>query len=138
MKGFKTFLMQGSVIVTAVGLVVALAFSALVSAFTTNVITPLVNAAGGSKNVGLGFHVHGQLIDLGAFISGIINFIIFMAVVYYAIVVPYRKYEARRGHTVFGPPAPTKKCPECLSGDLPVAATRCLHCGIPVPLGASA
>jgi large conductance mechanosensitive channel len=136
MQGFKKFLMQGNVIVAAVGLVVALAFSGLVTSFTTNIITPLVNAIGGGKNTGLGFHVHGQLVNIGAFISGIIYFAIFMAVVYYAIVVPYRTSEARRGRTVFGDPAPTKTCPECLSGDLPVAATRCLHCGTQVPAAA--
>jgi large conductance mechanosensitive channel len=45
LKGFKNFLMQGDLIVIAVGLVIALAFSALIKAFTDNVITPLVNAA---------------------------------------------------------------------------------------------
>ena len=45
-KGFKGFLMQGNLIVIAVGLVVALAFSTLIKAFTDNIITPLVNAAG--------------------------------------------------------------------------------------------
>ena len=34
-RGFKNFLMRGDVIVVAVGLVVALAFSALITAFTT-------------------------------------------------------------------------------------------------------
>ena len=47
LKGFKRFLMQGNLIVIAVGLVVALAFSTLIKAFTDNVITPLINAAGG-------------------------------------------------------------------------------------------
>jgi len=56
-----------------------------------------------------------------------------MSVVYFVIVVPYRHSEARRGRSVFGPPAPTKQCPECLSADLPVAATRCMHCGVVVP-----
>ena len=46
-KGFKNFLMQGDLIVIAVGLVVALAFSTLIKAFADSIITPLVNAAGG-------------------------------------------------------------------------------------------
>lgn len=136
--GFKNFLMQGNVIVTAVGLVIALAFSTLVKAFTDNVITPLVNAAGGGGTTGLGVHVNGQLLNFGAFVSAIIYFAIFMAVVYFLIVVPYRSYEARRGNTVFGPAAPTQTCPECLSDDLPVKATRCKHCAVqlqPAPDG---
>jgi large conductance mechanosensitive channel len=128
LKGFKNFLMQGELIVIAVGLVVALAFSTLIKAFTDNIITPLVNAAGGGGSTGLGVHVKGQLINFGAFISAIIYFVIFIGVIYFAIVVPYRAYEARRGNTVFGEPGPTKSCPECLSGELPLAATRCKYC----------
>ena len=130
MKGFKNFLMQGELVVIAVGLVVALAFSTLIKSFTDNIITPLINsvAGGGSSGEGLGWTINGQRIDLGAFISAIIYFIIFMAVVYYLIVVPYRHYMARRGTTVFGEPAPSKECPQCLSGGLPLAATKCKFC----------
>ena len=132
LRGFKNFLMRGDLIVIAVGLAIALAFSTLIKAFTDAIITPLVNAAGGGKSVGLGVHVNGQLINFGAFISAIIYFIIFVAVVYFAIVVPYRAYQARRGLTVFGDPRPLKPCPECLSDDIPAEATRCRHCGIPL------
>jgi large conductance mechanosensitive channel len=128
-RGFKNFLMQGDLIVIAVGLVIALAFSTLIKAFTDNVITPLVNAAGGGGVNGLGVHVNGQLLNFGAFVSAVIYFIIFMAVIYFVIVVPYRAYAARRGVTVFGDPAPVKTCPECLSEDVPAGATRCKYCG---------
>jgi large conductance mechanosensitive channel len=130
LRGFKNFLMQGDLIVIAVGLVVALAFSTLIKAFTDNIITPLVNAAGGGGANGLGVHVKGQLINFGAFVSAIIYFVIFMAVIYFVLVVPYRAYARRRGTTVFGEPATTKECPECRSDDLAVEATRCKHCGI--------
>jgi large conductance mechanosensitive channel len=129
-KGFRSFLLQGELIVIAVGLVVALAFSNLIKAFTTSIVTPLVNAAegGGAATGGLGWTINGQHIDLGAFIAGVIYFLIFMVVIYFALVVPYRGYMAKRGTTVFGPPAPTKACPECLSDDLPVEAKKCRHC----------
>lgn len=133
LKGFKNFLMQGNLIVVAVGLVVALAFSTLIKAFTDSIITPLVNAMEGSgvHPHGLGWTLNGQFIDVGSFISAIVYFLIFMLVVYYALVVPYRLYMARQGTKVFGPPeppAPVKTCPECLSADLPAAATKCWHC----------
>jgi large-conductance mechanosensitive channel len=50
--------------------------------FTDSIITPLVNAAGGggAAGKGLGWAINGQRINLGAFISAIIYFIIFMAV----------------------------------------------------------
>ncbi len=128
-KGFKNFLMQGDLIVVAVGLVVALSFSTLIKAFTDSVVTPLVNAAEGSgATSGLGWTVNGQRIDLGTFISALVYFIIFMMVIYFALVVPYRVYMARKGTTVFGPAPATKSCPLCLSADLPVAATKCRHC----------
>jgi large conductance mechanosensitive channel len=126
LRGFKNFLMQGDLIVIAVGLVIALAFSTLIKAFTDNVITPLVNAAGGGGATGLGFHVKGQLVNIGAFVSAIIYFVVFLAVIYFAIVVPYRFYQARRGVTAFGA---TKTCSECLSGGLPAAAKKCKYCG---------
>ncbi len=132
-RGFKNFLMQGDLIVIAVGLVIALAFSTLIKAFTDNVITPLVNAVGGGGTTGLGVHVKGQLVNFGAFISALIYFVIFMAVIYFLIVVPYRAYQRKHGRTVFGEPEPTKTCPDCLSDDLPVAATRCKHCGTEMP-----
>lgn len=138
LKGFKNFLMQGELIVIAVGLVVALAFSTLIKAFTDNIITPLVNSVGGKSSNGLGWTINGQKINVGAFVSAIVYFIIFMAVIYFALVVPYRAYMKRRGTTVFGDPAPTKSCPNCLSDDLPLAATKCKYCCSDQPTVASA
>jgi large conductance mechanosensitive channel len=132
-KGFKNFLMRGELIVIAVGLVVALAFSTLITSFTTNIITPLINSIAGSSSgsSGVGWTINGQHIAVGSFISAIVYFVIFMAVVYFVLVVPYRSYMARQGTVVFGaptPPPPVKTCPECLSADVPTAATKCWHC----------
>ena len=135
LRGFRNFLMRGDVVVVAVGLVVALAFSNLVKAFTDNIINPLIAAAqGGVKGPGLGWQLvsgggDGTFLNLGGFISAIIYFIIFMAVVYFLIVVPYKAVMARFGKTVFGDPAPTKTCPACRSDDLDPAASICKHCG---------
>ena len=55
LRGFKNFLMRGDVIVVAVGLVVALAFSGLIAAFTTNIINPIVaRLPGRQRPIGLG------------------------------------------------------------------------------------
>ena len=140
MRGFKNFLLRGDVIVVAVGLVVALAFSMLVTSFTTNIITPIVAAAGGKTGNGLGFYVSDHnsktFVDIGAFISAIIYFVIFIAVVYFLIVIPYKHVQARRGQVVFGDPAPVKTCPYCLSDDLPVPASKCKYCGSEQPAAA--
>jgi large conductance mechanosensitive channel len=131
--GFKNFLLRGDLIIIAVGLVVALAFSTLISAFTCNVITPLINGIVGNSSTspGLGWRIHGQFINVGAFIGAVVYFVIFMAVIYLVLVVPYRSFMAKQGTVVFAAPTPappTKTCPECLSSDLPAAATKCLHC----------
>ena len=141
LTGFKNFLMRGDVIIVAVGLVIALAFSALIASFTLNIINPIVARAGGGNGIGLGIQLgtagnKTTLVNIGAFISAIIYFIIFMLVIYFVIIVPYRNIQARRGQTVFGPPAPVKTCPACLSSDLPAAASKCKYCGTDQPVTA--
>jgi large conductance mechanosensitive channel len=54
--------------------------------------------------------------------------VIFVAVVYFLIVVPYRAYMRRRGQSVFAETPPTKTCPSCLSDGIPMGATRCKYC----------
>ena len=49
LKGFKNFLMRGDVVVVAIGLIVALAFSTLVKAFTDFIINPIINRFQGGK-----------------------------------------------------------------------------------------
>ena len=136
MRGFKNFLMRGDVIVVAVGLVIALAFSALITSFTTNIINPIIQSFTGGK-VGLGFQIRSgnpkTVVDFGAFISAIIYFAIFMAVIYFLIIIPYKMVQARRGQVVFGDPAPVKTCPACLSTDLPAGASKCKYCGTDQP-----
>lgn len=132
--GFKNFLMRGDIVVVAVGLAVALAFSTLISAFTTSIIQPLVNRIGGKHPVAFGVQLGAAgnkttFLDFGALISAAIYFVIYVAVVYFLIVMPYKAIQARRGVTVFGEPAPAKTCPACLSEDLPMGATKCRFCG---------
>ena len=138
MRGFKNFLMRGDVIVVAVGLVIALAFSGLIVSFTSNIINPIIARLQGGSSLGLGVqlgsdHNPKTFLNFGAFISSVIYFIIFVAVVYFVIVVPYKHVQARRGQTVFGDPAPVKTCPACLSTDLPAAASKCKYCGTDQP-----
>jgi large conductance mechanosensitive channel len=136
-KGLKNFLLRGDVIVVAVGLAVALAFSTLIKAFTSDVITPIVTRAQGKNPISLGVQLGAKgntstFVNFGDLVSTIVYFIIFVLVVYFLIVVPYKRVMARSGKTVFGDPAPTKTCPACLSDDLPPAATKCKYCGTEV------
>jgi large conductance mechanosensitive channel len=136
LQGFKNFLMRGDVIVIAVGLVVALAFSNLIGAFRDGLINPLIQSFQGGK-VGLAVQIRSgnpkTILDFGSLISAIIYFVIFVAVVYFLIVVPYKHVQARRGQVVFGPAPDVKTCPACLSSDLPAAASKCKYCGTDQP-----
>ncbi|MDA8037784.1 MAG: MscL family protein [Actinomycetota bacterium] len=142
-KGFKNFLLRGDVVVVAIGLMVALAVSTLVKAFTDSIITPLLNRAQGGGGIGLGVQL-GQsgnsatFLAIGTFISAIVYFVVFMMVLYFGIVIPYKAIQKRRGLTVFGDPAPSKTCPACLSDDLPMGATKCKYCGSELPAEQSA
>ncbi|HEY3732395.1 MAG TPA: MscL family protein [Streptosporangiaceae bacterium] len=137
LKGFKNFLMRGNVVEVAVGLVVALAFSALIGAFVSYIINPLLAAIEGGKHLGLGVVLRTgnpkTFLDVGSLIGALINFVIYLAVIYFAIVVPYKAIQRRRGADAFGDPPPVKTCPACLSADLPAAASRCKYCGTDQP-----
>ena len=138
LQGFKNFVLRGDVVVIAIGLVVALAFSMLIASFTSNIIKPIVNRFQGRHPVGLGIQLGSPgnpstFLNFGAFISDIIYFVIYMTVIYFVIVVPYKHISARRGVTVFGTPGPVKTCPACLSDDLPLGATKCKYCGTEMP-----
>ncbi|MET8810294.1 MscL family protein [Streptomyces sp. NPDC004546] len=134
LRGFKNFLMRGDIVVVAVGLIVALALSTLIKSFTDNVINPIIAGAQGGRNFGLGWQLgrpanKATFLDIGSFISAVIYFVIFMAVVYFLIVVPYKKFQARRGVAAFKEPGAVKTCPACLSEDIPAQASKCRHCG---------
>ena len=142
-RGFRNFLMQGSVVTIAIGLMVALAFSTLIKAFADAIITPLLNRFQGGSGIGLGIQLGDKgnpktFLDIGAVLSAVIYFVVFMAVLYFLIVVPYKAMMARRGEIVFGDPAPVKTCPACLSEDLPTQASKCKYCGTEQPTMAAA
>ena len=138
LKGFKNFLMRGDVVVVAIGLMVALAFSTLIKAFTDAIVDPILNRLQGGSGIGLGIQLGDKgnaktFLDIGTFLSAVIYFVVFMAVLYFLIIVPYKAIMARQGQTVFGEPAAVKTCPACLSDDLPAAATKCKYCATDQP-----
>jgi large conductance mechanosensitive channel len=99
LKGFKDFIARGNVIDLATAVVIGAAFTALVSAFTDNVVQPLISRIGASPDSDYGFLRiplgDSIAIDLNAVVSAAINFLIVAAVVYFVIVVPYKKLKER-------------------------------------------
>ncbi|MBN9621171.1 MAG: MscL family protein, partial [Actinobacteria bacterium] len=104
LKGFKEFIMRGNVVDLAIAVVIGTAFAAVVSAFVSSIVTPIVNAAGGKNTNGLGFSLkhtagvpHGSpqdvlgkstFINFSTIINAIIVFVITAAVVYFIFVLP--------------------------------------------------
>src|SRR5215469_10398410 len=136
-KGFRNFIMRGNIVEAAVAFVVALAFSALIAMFINYIINPLLAATVSGHKIGLGWLIRPgnprTFVNIGGLIGALIYFVIFMLVIYLAIVVPYKAIQKRRGHDVYGDPPPVKTCPYCLSDDLPVAASKCKYCGTDQP-----
>lgn len=103
-KGFKEFIMRGNVIDVSVGIAIGVAFTALVGAFGTAVINPLVAVAGGNNSErGLGFQILSDnpatYVDIGGLINAFIVFFVTLAVVYFAIVYPMNAIRNRRDAT---------------------------------------
>jgi len=94
-KGFKDFILRGNVIDLAVAVVIGAAFTALVTAITTNVITPVLNTFGGVDAGGWGFYINPSkpdtFVNVGVMVTAVVTFLITAAVVYFVFVAPMKK-----------------------------------------------
>jgi large conductance mechanosensitive channel len=129
--GFRNFILRGNVMDLAVAVIIGAAFTAIVTALTTNIINPLLGAIVGKPNFdNLILNLHGGEIKYGTFITALINFVLIALVVYFLLVVP-TQYLMKKFNPPAAVPVTTKPCPQCL-GDIPLAATRCKFCAQPV------
>lgn len=94
LEEFKEFALKGNVMDMAVGVIVGGAFSSIVSALTDNILNPIIACLGGTE-IGLVTPLGntGQVINWGAFISAIINFLI-LAFVLFLILKAVNKMTA--------------------------------------------
>ena len=111
-KGFKDFVLRGNVVDLAVAVVIGAAFTTIVTAFTSSIVEPLINAVTPPASPGFGIQLvdgkENTYIDVAAVITATLNFVIIAAVVYFVIVLPLNTLKARRkrGEEV-GPAEPT-------------------------------
>lgn len=129
---FKEFVMRGNVLDLAVAVIIGGAFQTIVSSLCNDVITPFIQLII-SKCIGVDSIdemtkvLNVGTIQLGNFISAIINFLI-MAVIIFCLVkfinkvmsIGKKKEEEEEEET-------TKTCPFCKS-EIDIEATRCPHC----------
>lgn len=132
LKGFKQFVLRGSVIDLAVAVVIGAAFGAVVSAFVTNILTPLIAAIVGKPDFSaFSATVNGGVISYGLFLNALISFILIAAAVYFFMVAPMNAWKTYQARNATPADPSSKKCPECLS-EIPLGARRCAFCTSPV------
>jgi large conductance mechanosensitive channel len=146
-KDLKAFILRGNVLDLAIGIIIGAAFGKVVSSLVNDVIMPPLGLLLGKVDFSsLFINLSGKplaslaeakaagaaTINYGAFINGVLDFLIVAVVVFFLVrgfnkLMPNRKDE---------PATPTtKECPFCLS-TVPLKATRCPHCTSQLSAGA--
>jgi large conductance mechanosensitive channel len=126
LKDFKAFILRGSVVDLAVGIVIGMAFTLVVTSFVKDLLTPLVSIPGKANFSNLHFTVNGSQFQYGAFVNALISFVLVSAAVFFVVVRPVNSLLARRRAGEETEPG-TRDCPQCLS-EIPAAAHRCSFC----------
>jgi large conductance mechanosensitive channel len=96
LKEFRDFILRGNVVDLAVAVLLGAAFGAVVTAFSSSFITPLIAAIGGKPDFGdLFFTINGARFTYGDFFNALISFLIVAAVVFFLVIKPMNTIMAR-------------------------------------------
>jgi large conductance mechanosensitive channel len=138
---FREFAIQGNMMAMAVGIIIGGAFTAIVTSLVDHIINPVLGIfIGGIDFTNLFYALDGNkyatveaaqeagvgVIQYGAFIMAIINFIIIAIVVFCMLKVVNGMAEKMKKQKEEEAPT-VKTCPFCQS-EIAIAATRCPHC----------
>ena len=145
LQDFKAFITRGNVIDMAVGIIIGIAFGLVVNSFVKDIIMPPIGLALGDVDFinlfavlkeGLVPGPYASLADAqaagavtinyGTFVNTVVNLVIIAAVVFFLIVRPVAKMQARKKAEEPAAPA-TKECPYCFTS-IPINASRCPNC----------
>ncbi|MFA5309856.1 MAG: large conductance mechanosensitive channel protein MscL [Dehalococcoidales bacterium] len=145
LKDFKAFITRGNVVDLAVGIVVGVAFGAIVTSLVNDIVMPPIGLAlhnidfsnlmavirdgaipGPYASLAAAKEAGAVTINYGQFINTIINFLIVAAVIFFFVIRPIARLHAPREEAVAAPPA-TKECPYCFTA-ISIKATRCPNC----------
>lgn len=98
LQGFKDFIARGNAVEMAVGIVIGAAFGSVIEAVTEKVLNPLIGAIFGQPDLDnfLAFHLRDSLIQPGAILTALINFLLVALAVYFFVVVPMNKFSEAR------------------------------------------
>lgn len=141
LKEFKEFAVKGNMIDLAVGMIIGSAFTKIVNSMVNDLIMPLISVFTGKVDFTNWFYaLDGKhyatiaeateagvaTVNYGAFISGVIDFII-MAFVVFLFVKGINKLRKAAEKPAAPAPKKTKECPYCHS-EIHIDATKCPHC----------
>jgi len=146
LKDFKAFILRGNVVDLAVGIIIGVAFGAIVASFVNDILMPPIGLGLGNidfanmmvvlkegatpgpyDSLVAAKEAGATVIAYGVFINTVINFLIVAAVVFFFVVRPIAHMYARRKAAEAPAPATTKECPFCFTA-IPIKATRCPNC----------
>jgi len=142
LKGFRDFVMRGSVIDLAVAVIIGAAFTKIVNSLVEDIIMPPIGLLLGNVDFANLFTVlkegskaaapYATLAEAKAAGAVTLNYGLFLTTVVTFLIVAFVVYLIVRSVTRLGPkkadaPVTTKECPYCLS-KIPIKATKCAFC----------
>src|SRR5258708_10274156 len=96
MNGFKQFMLRGNVLDLAVAVVIGAAFTAVVTAFVKDLLTPLIAAIVGKPDFSaIGLTVNGSRLLVGDFLNALFAFLMVGLAVHFFVVLPVNALTAR-------------------------------------------
>jgi large conductance mechanosensitive channel len=148
LKDFKAFILRGNVVDLAIGIIIGIAFGAIVTSLVRDIIMPPIglalsgidfsslmavlkqgNPPGPYADPAAATAAGAVTINYGVFILTIISFIIIAAVVFFFVVRPVNHLTAKKPAPAAAPT--TKDCPFCATA-IPIKANRCPNCTSPL------
>lgn len=103
--GFKEFIVRGNVVDLAVGIIIGAAFKMVVDSLVEKFINPLVGGLVGKPNFDsflqftIGSGDNQALVQPGAVLTALVNFLIMALVIYLLIVTPMNSYRRHQEET---------------------------------------
>ena len=94
LNGFREFIMRGNVIDLAVGVIIGGAFGTVVNALVKSILMPAIALIFGEPSFD-SWLVFGD-IRVGVFLTAVVNFLLIAAALYFCIVMPINRINARR------------------------------------------
>jgi large conductance mechanosensitive channel len=138
-KEFREFIMRGSVVDLAIGLVIGAAFGAVVTSFVDDILMPPIGMLTGGVNfselfialdgneyetLALAQEAGAPTLNYGLFIMAIIYFLIVALAIFLVVKAINR---LRREEEQATPEPTSQDCPFC-SMEIPIKASRCRYC----------